>query len=197
MANDQSNQSGEYVVRLLTISVICGLALTTSAIAASPYAGWQDREIKAISAERIDALRSGKGAGYALSAELNGYPGPRHVLDLADELELSSDQRQVTERLFESMRAETIPLGEALIEAEHLLEALFREGRADEETIAALTAEIGAHEGRLRAAHLKYHVEMTKLMDVVQRDTYNRLRGYGEAPEVGHVGSSGHVGHGD
>lgn len=184
-------------MRVLTISVICGLALTVSAFAASPYAGWQDREIKAISAERIDALRSGKGAGYALSAELNGYPGPRHVLDLADELELSPDQRQATKRLFMSMRAEVIPLGEALIEAEHLLETLFRKGRAEEKTIAALTAEIGAREGRLRAAHLKYHVEMTALMDVVQRDTYNRLRGYGEAPEAGHAGSSGHAGHGD
>lgn len=183
-------------MRTLTVAVACGLALTATALAVSPYTGWQTREIKAMSAERIDALRAGEGAGYALSAELNGYPGPRHVLDLADELALTPDQRQATERLFARMQAEAIPLGEALIEKERSLEALFRDGRAEYLSIAALTAEIGASEGRLRATHLKYHVDMTNLLSADQQATYNRLRGYGAAPDGGHGGPSGHAGHG-
>lgn len=56
--------------------------------------------------------------GLALAAELNGYPGPSHVLELADELDLSSDQRGQVQRLFDSMKAEAVPLGSKLIEQE-------------------------------------------------------------------------------
>ena len=54
----------------------------------SPYAGQEARDIKALSLEEIADLAAGRGMGLALAAELNGYPGPRHVLDLAPELGL-------------------------------------------------------------------------------------------------------------
>ena len=181
-------------MRRLAVAMVCGFALAASALAAPPYAGLQNREIKAVSPERIDALLAGKGAGYALSAELNGYPGPRHVLDLGDQLDLTPDQRQATEELFARMQAEAIPLGEALIEKERSLETLFRDGRAEDGAIAALTAEIGGLEGRLRATHLKYHVDMAKLLSAHQRVTYSRLRGYDAPPSGGHDGHSGHGG---
>ena len=56
----------------------------------SPYAGQQMRTIKALSADDIAALRDGDGIGMAKAAELNGYPGPRHVLALARELQLTT-----------------------------------------------------------------------------------------------------------
>lgn len=179
-------------MRTIGVAAVFGLAFAAGALAASPYAGWESREIKAVSPERIDALLTGKGAGYALSAELNGYPGPRHVLDLGDQLKLTLEQREATERLFARMQEEAIPLGEALIEKEGALETLFRDGRAENRTIAELTAEIGALDGRLRATHLKYHVDMTELLSAHQRVTYNRLRGYGAAPAGGHSGHGGH-----
>ncbi len=43
--------------------------------AAAPYAGFQDRPIKALSQQQIDDLQAGRGMGLALAAELNGYPG--------------------------------------------------------------------------------------------------------------------------
>ena len=48
----------------------------------SPYAGLQDRAIKALSDEQIADLRAGKGMSLALPAELNGYPGPAHALEI-------------------------------------------------------------------------------------------------------------------
>ena len=50
---------------------------------AAPYAGYQQRPIKALSEQQIADLRAGRGMGLALAAELNGYPGPVHVLALA------------------------------------------------------------------------------------------------------------------
>ena len=52
---------------------------------ATPYAGMQNRAIKALSDEQIAQLRAGKGMALALAAELNGYPGPLHALDLAEQ----------------------------------------------------------------------------------------------------------------
>ena len=49
----------------------------------SPYAGQQTRAIKALSPEDLAGLLNGEGRGMAKAAELNGYPGPVHVLELA------------------------------------------------------------------------------------------------------------------
>jgi hypothetical protein len=53
----------------------------------------QTRAIKALSEWQVSDLSAGRGMGLAMAAELNGYAGPSHVLELADKLELSSDQR--------------------------------------------------------------------------------------------------------
>jgi hypothetical protein len=47
----------------------------------SPYADLKGREIKALSPEELAQYEAGEGMGLALAAELNRYPGPRHVLD--------------------------------------------------------------------------------------------------------------------
>ncbi|MEP6837110.1 MAG: hypothetical protein ABJA75_03590 [Bradyrhizobium sp.] len=64
--------------------------LSGSALARSPYAGMQDRPVKALSEQQVADLKAGRGMGLALPAELNGYPGPSHLLELADRLNLSS-----------------------------------------------------------------------------------------------------------
>ena len=74
------------------------LSLTLSAGAAQaqhaqPYSGMQARAVKALSDEQIADLKTGRGMGLALAAELNGYPGPRHMLELQKELTLSETQR--------------------------------------------------------------------------------------------------------
>ena len=72
----------------------------------TPYAGLQQRAIKALSDGQIADLRTGRGMGLALAAELNGYPGPLHVLELKDQLQLTADQKQRFQHLYDSMKAE-------------------------------------------------------------------------------------------
>jgi Spy/CpxP family protein refolding chaperone len=144
----------------------------------SPYAGEETRDIKALSPEEIADLNAGRGMGLALAAELNGYPGPRHVLDLAQELELTAEQQRRTSDLFEAMRKETSALGGQLIEAERALDRLFAEKQATPETVAAATEHIGAIEAKLRAAHLRYHLAMIEVLTHGQVAAYNHLRGY-------------------
>ena len=77
----------------------------------SPYSGFQSREIKALSQQQIDDLRAGKGMSLALPAELNGYPGPAHSLELSEKLKLTADQKKRIEDLFSSMSSEAKNLG--------------------------------------------------------------------------------------
>jgi hypothetical protein len=68
----------------------------------------------------------GRGMGFALAGELNGYPGPLHVIELADKLILQTQRRQV-QKLFEMMKAESMPIGERLIAQESALDREFTE----------------------------------------------------------------------
>src|ERR1700682_6014458 len=101
------------------------LFILPTAQAQTPYAGMQARPIKALSEQQVADLKAGRGMGLALAAELNGYPGPSHVLELADKLEVSADQRASVQRLFDSMKAEAVPLGLKLIEQEADLDRQF------------------------------------------------------------------------
>jgi hypothetical protein len=124
--------------------------------------------------------------GLALPAELNGYPGPVHLLELGDRIDLSPEQKTAIQRLFDSMKAEAVPLGERLIEQEAALDRLFAGHTATVATIADAVAAIGETQGRLRNAHLKYHLSTVALLQPDQIERYRALRGYDDAQPVQH-----------
>src|SRR3954451_3977620 len=123
-----------------------------------PYAGLEGRAVKALSEQQVADLKAGRGMSLALPAELNGYPGPSHVLEHADALGLTAEQRERTQALFEAMKAEAVPVGERLIEQETQLERLFAERQITPASLLSATEEIGTTQARLREAHLKYHL---------------------------------------
>lgn len=146
--------------------------------APAPYAGMQQREIKALSNEQIADLRAGKGMSLALPAELNGYPGPAHALELADALALTAQQRSQTQTLFAKMQQETKARGDEVLLAERALDQLFKDKRATPESLAAATTQAALAQGRLRESHLRYHLAMRELLSGDQVAQYNKLRGY-------------------
>jgi Spy/CpxP family protein refolding chaperone len=146
--------------------------------AAGPYAGFQGREAAGLSAEEVGDLRAGRGMGFALPAELNGYPGPLHTLELAGPLGLSEAQRALFAAQIDEMRREAIPLGEAVIAAERALDAVFRRGTATAAEVDAASEAAALARGRLRAVHLRVHLATFEAMTPEQRAAYSRLRGY-------------------
>ena len=171
--------------------ILAALLIPASARAQdTPYAGMQTREIKALSADRITGLLAGAGLGYAMAAELNGYPGPKHVLELAEQLALTEDQRTATEALFLQMQQVAMTTGKEVIDLETELDALFASGQVDVAEIGRLTALIGAKEAKLRAIHLATHLEMKPLLTMHQQHLYQQLRGY-DGQEMDH-GAGGH-----
>ena len=158
------------------------LLTVTAANAQTPYAGMQTRSIKALSETQVADLGAGRGMGLALAAELNGYPGPSHVLELADRLELSADQRSRIKGLFDSMKAEAVPLGSKLIEQEADLDRQFAGRTVTPESLKAATAAVAVTQGELRETHLKYHLSTVGILSPGQMQRYAELRGYGDKP---------------
>jgi hypothetical protein len=128
----------------------------------------------------------GKGMGYAKAAELNGYPGPAHVLELGEELGLSAEQGAQTRAIFERMREKAKQLGAELVETEAALDKEFRARTITEATLSTHLERIGALHGKLRHAHLAAHLEQTRILTQHQISIYMRLRGYGEAAHARH-----------
>jgi hypothetical protein len=163
------------------------LFLAAGAAAQSPYSGMQRRPIKALSEQQTADLNAARGMGLALAAELNGYPGPSHVLELSDKLQLSGDQKARIQSLFDAMTAEAKPLGARLLQQEAALDREFAGRSITEDSLKAAVAGIGATQAELRTTHLKYHLQTVQILSAHQITQYASLRGYGsEAPTQHH-----------
>ena len=156
------------------------------------YAGQQARDIKSLSPEDLDELRRGGGWGLAKAAELNGVPGPAHLLELKDDIPLTPHQISKITALFEGMKAEAIPAGKRQIQAERNLEHAFRSGGLDEQHLRALLDDISDARRDLRFIHLSRHLQTPPLLTDEQIARYNELRGYSASEPCGH-GNNGHA----
>lgn len=154
------------------------LAVTTTFAQHQPYAGQQEREIKALSPDEVKQFLSGAGMGYARPAELNRFPGPMHVLELADKLDLTPEERARTKALMDAHKEEARAIGAKRVGSERTIEMLFRSGKVDEATLAKSVHEAAALEGEYRLAHLETHRRMRALLSDEQVARYVRLRGY-------------------
>ena len=170
----------------LALSVCLGLCMPLfaqhSGAGHTPYAGMQDRPIKSLSDNDINELKRGGGWGLALPAELNGMPGPSHVLELKDKLSLSSAQVTQIQKLFDDMKKAAIPVGERLIAAEEAIEKAFASGRVDEPSLRRLLVAAEAARTELRFIHLSQHYKTTPILTRDQVKAYNVLRGYADDP---------------
>ena len=163
-------------------AVIAALLIGTAAHGAdsdtSPYVGQEHREIKALSTAEIADLWSGKGMGLAKAAELNGYAGPAHVLELASQLDLTPEQLTATKKLHQSMQSKAITLGRLIVEREEKLDRMFAAKVASSESITALLGDIGNLQATLRTTHLDAHLTQAKILTAQQSEHYSQLRGY-------------------
>ncbi len=144
----------------------------------SPYAGQQHRQIKALSKAELDGYLSGKGMGFAKAAELNDFPGPKHVLELSEELQLTEEQLGETKPLFNSMQARAIELGQLLVEKEKGLDSVFAGKTITPEELEVVLFEIADIRAKLRYTHLEAHLSQKKLLTSRQVHEYKRSRGY-------------------
>ena len=167
-----------YYAAFTALAMVGAVCAQSAPATQAPAGDLLHRSIKALSDQQVADLRAGRGMGLALAAELNGYPGPSHALELADKIGLTQNQRSRTEILLAAMKGETVPIGEEVIALEGALDKQFSEKTVTAQSLDTATAAIGAANARLRSAHLKYHLAMLEILDTAQGSAYAHLRGY-------------------
>lgn len=165
--------------RTATLTLCLALGSLVGCAGHSHYAGWESRDIKALSPGDIEGLRAGRGMSLALAAELNGYPGPLHVLELGDRLALTQSQRTATQELFQRMKTAAIAAGEEFVNAERDLDRLFASKAASPQQLTEALARVAQAQAKLRSSHLQAHLEQVRILTPEQVTKYNTLRGYG------------------
>jgi hypothetical protein len=169
-------------------ALLLALVASTASAATPPsqYVGQESREIKSLAPSEVSDLLAGRGMGLARAAELNGYPGPMHVLELSSQLGLSEAQESSTRALFARMQASAKELGAELVAAERALDGLFRDQQATQEALDSALTRIGLLQAKVRGVHLQAHIEQARLLSQHQTAQYMRLRGYGSEPSHQH-----------
>ena len=167
------------MTRKLTLLTALALGFWMSIFAqSSSYAKQEEREIKALSPSKTEGYLNGAGMGFAKAAELNRYPGPKHVLDLSGKLSLSREQEEKTQKLYDAMKKEAISLGKKLIAKEKQLDRLFAREKITNPVLDSLLTEIGSIRAKIRHVHMKTHLKQKKLLTREQVSKYDSLRGY-------------------
>lgn len=157
-----------------------------TAIPTSPYVALQDSPIRGLSPQEIKDLETGAGAGFARAAELNGYPGPRHILELQKELGLSDEQRAQVQALYDGMNAEALAFGAEILQLEAELELAFRGKTIDEASLEGKVKALAEKYGDLRLVHLRTHLKAIQLLTPHQLVVYDQLRGYSQPQPTDH-----------
>ena len=176
---------------IVSLAISCNPSAAQHMNHSSPYAGEEHQVIKSLSAKDIEQLKAGAGWGLAKAAELNGVPGPKHVLELKNELGLSTEQEVAIQTLFLKMQKEAIAIGEKLIQLEQKLESRFRRGSLSDLELKGILNEIGEIRAELRFVHLAAHLQTPLILSAEQVASYSQLRGYSAVSTCAQV-PSGH-----
>ena len=144
----------------------------------SKYAGQENRTIKSLSPYDISELQRGGGWGLAKSAELNGVPGPSHLLEIKEEISLDPAQVESITKIYDQMKVHAIRQGKNLIALEQGLESHFSNRTITEPVLRSSLEAIAETRMELRYIHLVAHLKTPGILSEGQIKKYNTLRGY-------------------
>ena len=139
-------------------------------------------EVISLSDSEVAELRLGHGMGLARAAELNGHPGPAHVIELADALALTPEQRRASEALRNAVQGAARAQGARILAAEAALARGFARRPLDAASLKARVMALAALQGELRFIHLEAHLAERTLLSDAQVARYAMLRGYADSP---------------
>lgn len=117
-----------------------------------------------------EELLKGHGMGMASYAEGNGYPGPKHTLELKDQL-------KKTEALEKVVTSSAVAKGQEIIQAEEELNKLFEAGTMNEKLLRSKLEQVAMLRADLRFIHLQAHLRMKQILTADQIQRYKELRG--------------------
>ncbi len=166
------------IIVLTVLSATMAYNVKSEELHQNKYSGQQTREIKSLSASDVEQLRRGDGWGLAKSAELNGLPGPAHLLELGEQILLSPEQVGAIKKIHSVMKERAVDFGQKLISLERALDGDFKSVNLTTEALKDRLAQIATVRRELRFTHLAAHLKTRPLLSNAQIVQYNKLRGY-------------------
>ena len=167
-----------FLTLMISVLMVFPISAYSNPAYQSKYSGQEMREIKSLSDQDIAELKAGSGWGLAKAAELNGVPGPKHLLEMKDAIKLTSEQVLKIEETYALMNQQAVTLGLELIELERELNSHFANRTVDEEILKDLLEKIAQTYSELRYVHLSAHLKTPLILSPEQIKQYNMLRGY-------------------
>jgi len=169
----------KFIILVMILTLISTITFSaTNHSHKSKYAGEEKRDIKSLSETDIEELKNGRGWGLAKAAELNGMPGPVHLLEMKEEIALNVEQIRAIEEIYRRMKKEAIPLGLELIKLERQLNSHFANRTITDELLHQILQSISQVHRQLRYVHLSTHLKTPDILKSEQITLYNKLRGY-------------------
>ena len=104
-------------------------------------------------------------------------PGPKHLLEMSSEIELSPEQVAAIKAVWSEMNAKAKSLGARYVELEKTLNDEFAAGHMSVGRLETLLNDISAVRTKLRFTHLESSPNLT----AKQLEQYNALRGYADS----------------
>lgn len=144
-------------------------------------AGHQGRGHEAMQAREFRNLQQGRGMRMGRVADVNGYPGPMHVLEHAEALELSQGQLERSQEIRNRVKTRAPELGGQIVDAEKRLEAMFADGTVNPARMDSLLLEIAELRAHLRSLHLTAHLDQAAVLTEEQITKYKELRAADQA----------------
>ena len=144
----------------------------------SEYTGQEMQTIKSLSPKDIAELKRGGEWGLAKAAELNGLPGPVHLLEMREEFHLNDAQVTEITKIYNEMKSQAIQQGERLIALELELENHFQNRTINNTLLRSSLDAIEEVRKELRYIHLSAHLATPEILSEKQIEKYNELRGY-------------------
>ena len=127
-----------------------------------------------LEAER-QAIERGEGFGMAMAADMNGYPGPKHVLDMKKELKLTPTQEAAMQKLMADMKEKALAKGKDVLLAEKRLDEMFAQGKSEDE-LREETYRVASLRAELRWVHLATHLAAKKILTAKQIEAYQQVQ---------------------
>lgn len=156
----------------------------TVALTVAPHAlaqetadpGQHGNRHQSMQAREFRNLQQGRGMGMGRAAETNGYPGPMHVLEHAEALELTAGQIERSGELMIRVKTRAPELGKQIVDAEKRLEGMLAEGSVNAAKMDSLLLEIAELRAHLRSLHLTAHLDQAAVLTEAQLEKYKELR---------------------
>lgn len=158
-------------------TVVTFLMLAAQHVHPAPATPPTSTATSALSAEAVTQLLNGDGMGLAKPAELNGFPGPKHVLDLKKELAITPEQESRVDAIRRAMLERAQAIGRRIVELEQGLDAAFKAERITDADLKQRAGEIAKLQGELRTVHLQAHIVTKRVLTPEQVKKYYELRG--------------------